>query len=170
MVELLATLSYRVSIRNAHQELRDLWLQHSRDVSWQSLFLAFGLQNELPPASSQIATAQCERILRDKDGPQTPPKRKDSGAADPAHSQNLHVISPVKTSIFPKIPKRVDAARPMPFGQPPKPDTKFRCPPTSMEKVEQDEKGSDAKTAKRKAAENEEGLDFESDESKEYGW
>ena len=38
-----------------------------------------------------------------------------------------------------------------------------------MEKVEQDVKGSDANTAKRKAAQNSDGVDFES-ESEEYGW
>ena len=82
------------------QELKECWNGVKQDPWWQGIFMALGLQYEIPPNLAAEANST----------PVTTPPRK--GNSDPA---DLDKPSP---SGKPSAPKRVQTARPAAIGQP----------------------------------------------------
>ena len=100
------------------EELSALWVQHSRSVAWQTLFMSLGLQDELSPEAHRIASAQAEpaRAGGSKDSEQvTPEKPKKRRKTDSLDEGLMNQLSPVKTSIS---AKRCSTPRPALFGKP----------------------------------------------------
>eukprot|EP00435_Cladocopium_sp_Y103_P033781 s1913_g8.t1 len=114
-------------VRDQNSTLQDalgeLWMTHSTNSSWQTLFLALGLQNELPQAAQQAASAEAETSVSHAAAPSapqslemTPPKAKKVAQTE---DEMLNMLSPVKTSV---APKKTVKGRPALFGVPVKED------------------------------------------------
>lgn len=120
----MATLVFIViAFLASAQALAELWMTHSTNSSWQTLFLALGLQNELPPAAHQTASAEAEPAVSHAAAPparesmeMTPSKTKKVAQTD---DKMLNMLSPVKTSV---APKKTVKGRPALFGVPVKED------------------------------------------------
>lgn len=109
------------------QELAALWVSRRCSNAWQKLFLAMGLQNELPPEEHEAASAAAEKKVEANGSgtePKTPPRK--TARLQPGEA----LVSPVKTSIR---PQRVQEGKRAVFGIRQVPDLKLKpCKPNQL--------------------------------------
>ena len=121
-----------------------MWETHSANPSWQTLFLALGLQNELPQAAQKSASAEAELSVSHTAAPSAPESmemtpRKAKKVAQ-SEEEMLNMLSPVKTSV---APKKTVKGRPALFGVPVKEDGVLKSAKIEGKEVEPAEEEKD---------------------------
>ena len=123
------------------KDLANLWMKQRHSKAWQTLFMAMGLQEELPPSAHEAASAAAEArasvaaevsASAAAGGSSSPPRdgvdEQPLLATPPRKSLIEHrggqeLLSPVKSTIR---PRRIQQSRPALFGVGKAPDQVLR--------------------------------------------